>query len=71
QLELIDMQCDDMLRNHQQRSLDQTRFPHLRPHAKRMLSLFGLTYICEQTFSLVILNKGRLRTSLTDSPLTD
>lgn len=79
QLELIDMQCNDELRSrHQQlslvnfyRQLDKERFPELRAHAKRMLSLFGSTYLCEQTFSLMNLNKNRLRSRLTDSHLCD
>lgn len=32
-----------------------------------MLSLFGSTYHCEQTFSLMNLNKCKLRCKVTDS----
>lgn len=79
QLELIEIQCDDSLKNlHQQlslpefyRSLEKEKFPLMRRHAKRMISLFGSTYICEQTFSLVTLNKSRMRTKMTDSHLHD
>lgn len=79
QLELIEMQCDDSLKNQHQllslpdfyQSLEKDKFPLMRRHAKRMMSLFGSTYICEQTFSLLTLNKSRLRTKMTDSHLRD
>ncbi|XP_073670885.1 general transcription factor II-I repeat domain-containing protein 2 [Paramisgurnus dabryanus] len=79
QLELIDLQCDDELRfRHQQlsqidfyRQLNKEKFPTLRALAKRMLSLFGSTYICEQTFSIMNLNKTRLRSRITDAHLRD
>ncbi|XP_076864060.1 general transcription factor II-I repeat domain-containing protein 2A [Brachyhypopomus gauderio] len=79
QLELIEMQCDDTLRSRHQMlplpefysSLERSRFPLMRRHAKRMISLFGSTYICEQTFSLMTLNKNRLRSRITDSHLCD
>ncbi len=34
-----------------------------------MQSLFGSTYLCEQTFSLMNLNKSKLRSKITDSDL--
>lgn len=79
QLELIEMQCDNSLKNQHQllslpdfyQSLEKTKFPLMRRHAKRMMSLFGSSYICEQTFSLSTLNKSRLRTKMTDSHLCD
>ncbi|XP_042272649.1 general transcription factor II-I repeat domain-containing protein 2-like [Thunnus maccoyii] len=79
QLELIEMQCDESLKNQHQllslpdfyRSLEKAKFPLIRRHAKQMMSLFGSTYICEQTFSLLTLNKSRLRTRMTDSLLGD
>ena len=79
QLELIELQCDDEWRGrHQQlslvdfyRQLDKGRFPEMRTLAKKMLSLFGSTYLCEQTFSVMNLNKSRLRSKLSDSHLRD
>ncbi|MCJ8731192.1 hypothetical protein PDJAM_G00196560 [Pangasius djambal] len=79
QLELIEMQCDDSLKNQHQLlslpdfywSLEEAKFPLMRRHAKRMMSLFGSTYICEQTFSLMTLNKSRLRTKMTNDHLCD
>lgn len=79
QLELIELQCDDERRGkHQQLSLvdfygqlDKDRFPEMRTFAKKMLSLFGSTYLCEQTFSVMNLNKNQLRSKLSDSHLRD
>ncbi|KAK2856688.1 hypothetical protein Q5P01_005423 [Channa striata] len=79
QLELIEMQCDDSLKSQHQllslpdfyQSLDHAKFPLMRRHAKRMMSLFGSTYICEQTFSLLNQNKSRLRSTMTDSHLCE
>ena len=79
QLELIELQCDDELRGRQQQllltdfycQLEKGRFPEMRTFAKRMLSLFGSTYLCEQTFSVMNLNKNRLRSRLTDAHLRD
>lgn len=79
QLELIDLQCDDELCFcHQQLSqidfyqqLNKEKFPKLRVLTKRMLSLFGSTYICEQTFSVMNLNKNCLRSRITDAHLRD
>uniref|UniRef100_A0A3B3UV06 DUF4371 domain-containing protein n=1 Tax=Poecilia latipinna TaxID=48699 RepID=A0A3B3UV06_9TELE len=79
QLELIEMQCDDSLKSQHQllslpefyQSLDNAKFPLMRLHAKRMMSLFGSTYICEQTFSQLNQNKSRLRTRMTGSHLCE
>ncbi|KAJ8358030.1 hypothetical protein AAFF_G00042690 [Aldrovandia affinis] len=77
QLELIELQCDAKCRSrHQQlplvnfyRQLDKGRFQEIRTFAKKMLSLFGSTYLCEKTFSVMNINKNRLRTRLSDSHL--
>ncbi|XP_077340540.1 general transcription factor II-I repeat domain-containing protein 2-like [Lithobates pipiens] len=79
QLELIELHCDSELRSrHQQlslvnfyRQLDKSRFQEIRTLAKKMLSLFGSTYICEKTFSVMNVNKNRVRTRLSDSHLRD
>ncbi len=78
-MELIEFQCDTELKNkfmsqnlkdfYTQAPLQ--RYPHIKKHAQVMLSLFGSTYICEQTFSVMNLNKSRLRGTLTDSHLDD
>ncbi|KAJ8366413.1 hypothetical protein AAFF_G00355670 [Aldrovandia affinis] len=53
------------------RQLDKGRFQEIRTFAKKMLSLFGSTYLCEKTFSVMNINKNRLRTRLSDSHLRD
>ncbi|XP_073470399.1 general transcription factor II-I repeat domain-containing protein 2-like [Aquarana catesbeiana] len=66
QLELIELHCDSELRSHHQqlslvnfyRQLDKSRFQEIRT-LKKMLSLFGSTYMCEQTFSAMNFNKNR------------
>lgn len=40
--------------------------PQLRAHAAQMLSMFGSTYLCEQLFSLMKINKATHRSRLTD-----
>ncbi|KAM4694222.1 general transcription factor II-I repeat domain-containing protein 2-like [Discoglossus pictus] len=79
QLQLIDLHCDrELLSRHQQlslvnfyRQLDKSRFQEIRTLAKKMLSLFGSTYLCEKTFSAKNFNKNRVRTRLSDSHLRD
>ncbi|XP_042242397.1 general transcription factor II-I repeat domain-containing protein 2B-like [Homarus americanus] len=77
QLELIEMQCDPLLSEQMKTvtlpkfyaSLNDCAFPKLKAHAQRMLVLFGSTYICEQTFSIMKLNKSKLRSAMTDDHL--
>lgn len=79
QLEVIELQCDAEIRGqHQQltlanfyRQLNKDRFPEIRAFGKKMLSLFGSTYLCEKTFSVMNLNKSHVRTRLSDSHLQD
>ena len=79
QLELIELQCDnEWLSRLQHLSLvpiypqpDKSKFPEIRTFAKKILSLFGSTYLCEPTFSVMNLNKNRLRSKLSDSLLRD
>ena len=40
-------------------SLNEATFPNLRRTAQKMLVLFGSTYVCEQTFSVMNINKSR------------
>ena len=77
QLELIDLQSDYLLKdkfqvlklNELYASLNDATFPNIRKMAQRMLVLFGSTYICEQTFSLMTFNKSNQRSRLTDAHL--
>ena len=76
-LELIEMQCDSSIRNRHHsfsvldfyQNLERTRFSVMICNAKQMVSLFCSTYISEQTFSLLLLNKNKLQTNITDSNL--
>ncbi|XP_068189785.1 general transcription factor II-I repeat domain-containing protein 2-like [Antennarius striatus] len=78
QLELIDLQCDMMLTQHFHSAslldfysaLKEENFPNMRRHAQKMLILFGSTYTCEQTFSLMKSNRFMYGTSLTDDQLS-
>ena len=78
-LQLIELHCEAECRSrHQQlslvnfyRQLDKGRFQEIRTFAKKMLSLFGSTYLCEKTISVMNLNKNRVRTRRSDSHLRD
>ncbi|KAK0152455.1 General transcription factor II-I repeat domain-containing protein 2A [Merluccius polli] len=77
QLELIDLQSDSVSKekfkslklNDFYASLNKATFPNLRWTAQKMLALFGSTYVCEQTFSVMNFNKARHRSRLTDQHL--
>ena len=79
QLELIELQCDNECRSRLQhlflvpfyQQLGKSKFPEIRTFAKKILSLFRSTYLCEQAFSVMNLNKNRLRSKLNDSNLRD
>ena len=74
QLELIHLQSDavigelfkTMSLTRFYASLDEQNFPKIRSHAQKMFALFGSTYVCEQTFSVMKYNKSRHISSLTD-----
>ncbi|XP_059835965.1 general transcription factor II-I repeat domain-containing protein 2B-like [Hypanus sabinus] len=77
QLELIDLQSDPILKekfnslklNDFYASLGKEVFPNLRRTAQKMLALFGSTYLCEQAFSVMNINKASHRSKLTDQHL--
>uniref|UniRef100_A0A8C3FXZ7 HAT C-terminal dimerisation domain-containing protein n=1 Tax=Chrysemys picta bellii TaxID=8478 RepID=A0A8C3FXZ7_CHRPI len=78
QLELIDLHCDSTLKekynseklNKFYATLSETKFPNVCKVAQKILVLFGSTYVCEQTFSLLNYNKSRYRSQLTDQHLS-
>ncbi|KAM8967123.1 general transcription factor II-I repeat domain-containing protein 2-like [Pelodytes ibericus] len=50
-------------------SLPSETYPHLRNHAQKMATIFGSTYVCEQTFSRMKHLKSPTRSRLTDAHL--
>ena len=77
QLKLIDLQCDFTLKEKfQSESIDKfyallnaSKFANLRKMAMKLLVLFGSTHICEQTYSIMNINRTKLRSNLTDANL--
>nr|KAF6387466.1 hypothetical protein mMyoMyo1_007962 [Myotis myotis] len=77
QLELIDLQSDFVLKEKFSSlelrdfyaSLNEATFPNIQRMAQKILVLFGSTYVCEQTFSVMNINKAPHRSSLTDEHL--
>ncbi|KAF0759342.1 general transcription factor II-I repeat domain-containing protein 2A-like, partial [Aphis craccivora] len=50
-------------------SLCETKFSKIKYFAKKMLTIFRSTYICEQTFSLMKYRKSKYASRLTDGHL--
>lgn len=46
-------------------------FPRLSAFASKILSIFGTTYLCEQAFSVMNINKSNLHSRLTHRHLND
>lgn len=75
-MELIDLITSDTLKSNY-RDLDilnffktlPPEFINLKDNALRYASMFGSTYICEQTFSLMNINKSKIRNRLSDKNL--
>lgn len=77
QMELVDMQCDTILKEKYHSVgvpafytyVDAKHFPQLRSAAIRILAMFGSTYLCEQLFSIMKINKSPMRSRLSDENL--
>jgi len=77
QMEVVDLQCDSILKQKYTeigipdfyKFLSRAHFPKLVDAAARIMSMFGSTYVCEQFFSSMKLNKSALRSRLTDEHL--
>lgn len=76
QLELIELQCNAVLKD-KFSSLDLgsfyqyvgPKYPQINCLVSKIMSMFGSSYVCEQLFSVMNLNKSRLRSRLTDEHL--
>ncbi|GAB1607359.1 EPM2A-interacting protein 1-like [Argonauta hians] len=73
QLELADLQkqthfkylfCEKSLINFY-KDLPNNEYPKVRHHARQMASLFGSTYICEKTFTMMNINHSSLKNKFT------
>ena len=77
QMELMELQCDTLLRQKYAevgipefyKFLPFDKFPKLCAFALRILAMFGSTYVCEQFFSTMKVNKSAIRSRLTDEHL--
>jgi len=81
-MELIKLQCSNELKSKvhaegvslldfYKKYIECKRYPNFIKHAKKMVSVFGSTYACEQLFSSMKFIKSKLRTQLTDDHLQD
>jgi hypothetical protein len=79
QLKVIVLQCSTDYRNkHREsslqelyRSLDSEKYKDLTEGTMKTFSIVGSAYICEQTFSIMNMNKNKQSSSLTNDHLED
>ncbi|GFQ71342.1 proteinral transcription factor ii-i repeat domain-containing protein 2a [Trichonephila clavata] len=77
QMEMIDLQCSDIIKNKYQnssllefyKSLPLTLFDNLHKFARGLFPVFGTTYLCEKTFSKMKYTKNVYRSKLADEHL--
>ena len=76
-MELLDLQCDTVLKQKYtdvgvpefHTFLSREKYPKLLSAATEIMAMFGSTYVCEQFFSSMKINKSALRSRLTDEHL--
>ena len=82
QMELVELQRSDQLKSKfhaeglllldfYKKYLECKQYPNFINHAKKMASMFGSIYVCEQLFSCMKVTKSKLKTQLNDSHLQD
>lgn len=77
QLEIIDLQCDSDLKEKFATAGLDTFYQYLLPGysnmtlAAKVLCMFGTTHLCEQVFSVMSINKTKLRSRLTHKLLNN
>lgn len=78
QMELIEIQCNSALKyKFETVGLDSfyqylgPMYPKMTDFASKILCMFGTTYLCEQAFSIMNINKSKLRSQLTHRHLND
>lgn len=75
QLELLELQADSMVKlsctGLQAPSIYSyfDSYPNLKKFGAKIISIFGSTYVCEQLFSVMNVNKTSIRSNLTESSL--
>ena len=78
QMELIELQCCAPLKDNYASVAIESFYPSLPPQypmltafAGKILCMFGTTYLCEQAFSVMNINKSKVRNRLTHGHLND
>ena len=81
QMEIIELKCNDNLKSKFNACKNVTEFyknvlpskdyPNLSKNAKKLLSMFGSTYLCEQLFSSMKFTKNKLRTKIMENHLNN
>lgn len=76
QMEVIELQCNTVLKTkYDDVGIPEfykylgSSYPKYKNHCAKILSMFGSTYVCEQLFSVMKLNKTKHRSQLKDSRL--
>ncbi len=77
-MELLELQCDTPLKDKFATVTVDLFYQNLRPtfpkmtcFASKILSMFGTTYLCDEAFSVMNINKSNLHSRLTHRHLND